>query len=84
MVKLCNSSYTAHVRRRAHLGGIHAVAYHARVASLRRQMAHPGRHEVEHGGALWDALSVQLRDPCKERAVHVRHQPRVACARASR
>jgi len=31
----------------AHLGGVHAVADHARVVPLLRQVAHPGRHEVQ-------------------------------------
>ncbi len=66
--------------RGAHLGGVHAMADHARVAPLLRQVAHPGRHEVQHGGALRDALPVELRDPREEPFIHVRHQPRVACA----
>lgn len=50
------------------------------VLPVGRQMTDPGRHEIQHLAVREHALPVELRDPCDERIINVRHQARVACA----
>ena len=55
---------------------VEAVANHLRVVAILRQMAHPAAHQVEHHGALGDALAVQLGEPGPEGGIEVLHETR--------
>lgn len=50
------------------------------VLPVGRQVTDPGGHEVQHLAVREHALPVELRDPCDERVINVRHQARIACA----
>ena len=56
--------------------GVHAVADHLLVTHVSRQVADPGRADVEHPASGRDLLAVQLGELPEERVVHVRAQAR--------
>jgi len=56
--------------------GIHAQPGHAPIGYLRRQMADPAAHQIQHRSARRKILAVKLGHRRDGAAVNMRHQPR--------